>query len=406
MKKQLDAMKRACAQNPITLFLLFVTKIVVTSIAVYVSIGALFYPDWWRLVIWGGGLLDSRLWDLGWLTITRAAREFWPYGFLAIAAAAILCGVILYKWGRHGRDFWCGAFRAMFPSTRVCAIAVLICAATCFALLPRKPQGYDSLWNALEFERQAQNLIAIWTSASAKENTSEYDPPRDGVYLYLNDKLVVRQFEALMPSLRVTGSKERSSIGGDVSVRTGAKAGGLEVRSSSSRETEILKEAPRISAPYAAQQLIPRLKESDDTVKVGAVTSQSSAQAVRLIDQLKRGGVHLTDEQIAKLEAADRERYLREVLKADRVKVLMYWGPIELRKAGEDVVVGFTENGPIRVSGQGRLNADGLGDHLNLGLRINAPIVRLGAAALYGLIETRSLASNSVDLVFTPYAIW
>ena len=166
------------------------------------------------------------------------------------------------------------------------------------------------------------------------------------------------------------------------------------------------KEAPQVSAPFAAQQLIARLGKSEDVVKIGPATGLLTAQANHLTNQLEKLGVQLTMGQLQKLEAGERENYKKEILKADRAKVLLYWGSVEVARLPDRIVLKFEADGPVKIVGTGMLKNDGLGDHLSLGLRSTKQSVHLSIVSIYGVIENREQDAETVRIVITPYAIW
>jgi hypothetical protein len=283
--------------------------------------------------------------------------------------------------------------------------AAVVGVLACVALLPRKPSSYEGFWQAHDRERAWKNTFGKMSDVLSGRIRDEYEPPSDGIYLYLNEVLVVRQFQALMPPLGVTASKEMSATGRDIKFESGAsKIGSVSASASALQEAELTKEAPPISPPFAAQQLIGRIKKLDDTVKLGPATGLFSSDVGRLTNELSRLGVQLTQEQLQKLEQADRENYRKEVLKADRAKAIMYWGPISVAQTDKGIVLTFDCKGPVTVMATGLLKSEGLGDHLSLA--IQTPDVRLGAVTLYGVIETREQDGDTAKIVLTPYAIW
>ena len=404
MKKQLLGFKRWFADSTAGGLALTFAKFIVLCVSIYITIGSLVYPDWWRLFLWGGGVFETRLWNLGWQTVKLSFGQFWPFGFLAIAIL-LACGFCLvYQFGRQGPNAWKSAIFTLPRWSWL--IAVIVCVTVCLSLWPRTPQTYDLFWQSLEMERWSREVAARLKGAISQPQRGPYEPPENGIYLYLNEGLVTRQFKALMPPLGLTSAKEMSASAKDIAFQAGeSKIGSLSAKTSTSRETELTKEAPPVSAPYAAQQLIGRLAKSDDTVVIGLLTGVS-ANTLSLTNQLKTFGVELTVDQLKQLEKADREHYNKEVLKADRAKVLFYSGAVDLARTQEGLVISFESQGPTRLVARGLLKREGLGDHLSLAIQSSAQPVHLVLVSLYGVIETREESADALQLVITPYAIW
>lgn len=407
MKMKLGTFLRLCSEKTGVRFAAVLAKAVVLCSSIYITIGALVYPDWWRLFFWGGGWFDARVWRLGWVTLRLAFGAFWPFGFLVLVFVIAVGFWCFYQYGRQGQRFWSGGLGSRILPKRIWLGSVALCALVCLSLLPRTPMKYDSFWLAMENERFTKDLLSRMKAQSLGLPRSEFAPPEDGIYLYLNEDLIVRQFRALMPPFGVTAEKEKTSLNRDVKLQAGGgKVGAISAGTSSSKETEVTKESSPVSAPFAAQQLISRLSGSDDTVKIGPTTGLLSDAVTGLTNKLKKLGVELTSEQLRTLENNDRENYKKEILKVDRMKVLMYSGSVYISRGPKGVLLKFEAEGPVKLVGTGLLKQEGLGDHLGLALQGDNPSVNLISVSMYGVVETRSESSNTVQVVITPYAAW
>jgi len=385
----------------------FFGKLVILSTAIYVIVGALIYPDWWRLFLWHGGIFDKRVWSLGWLVIKEPLGSFWPFGFLIILLIVVGGFWAVFQFGKQGQNFWRNRFDQRLLPKKVWLNSAIACVVVCLALIPRHPQNFDSFWEAIEFERSTKKLISNFGKAFSEPRRGEFEPPTDGVYLYLNEDLLLRQFRALMLPLSVTTATEKSSSGKDIKLEAGpAKTLAVTAGASRGKETELTKQAPVVSAPYAAQQLIDRLAKSEETIKISPGTGLFFGKKARLSNELAELGVKLLPDQVDALTNGERESYRKEVLKAERSKVLLYWGAVAIEREDTNTFVSFKTEGPIAVSGRGLLRNDGLGDHLSLAAHSTKENIRLSAVWLYGVIETRKGGPSSVQLIFTPYAIW
>lgn len=373
--------------------------------ALYVTIGLLIYPDWWRLFLWGGGCLERRVWRLGWVTLKEEAfSSFWPFGGVVLMTIIFIGFRIMYKLGKQGDQFWKDGRGldilprwAFFATLAGCFVAMLL-------LLPREPQNYDEFWLGREFLRGTFKALDEASRNFAGEERgvqAEFEPPSSGVFLYLNDDLILRQYQALMAPLILKEKREKSSK--ERGIR--AEAGAVSASGSSAKETETIKEAPPVSAPFAAQRLITQFGKSVDAVKINAFTAATSRKATSLTNDLMTFGVELTVDQLRQLDEGERKHYMKQMLKVDRARIIFFRGSVVISRGKAETSFTIRAFGPMEFFGTGVLKPSAFGDHLSLGVQSTKPEITMGTS-LYGVIETSTTTSNLVEATITPYAMW
>ncbi len=380
-------------------------KWLAVGISMFVVAGSVLYPDWWRVFFWDAGFLDHAHIKLGINTFKNVFGQFWPIGGVLGFICAFIILKAVFSFGKYGKD-WTKHWRILDgPSRKLFSYSLLLLLLTVGGVYFRHPTKKSDFWDDQELSRLNEKLKDSFRWLADRLPRDPCAAPESGVYLYLNDKAIMRQYDALSPLFSVRSTKDTYATNTATSI--GAKAGVADLSASSdnSHAKEVLSESRPVSAPFAASQLINNSIKSTNTIRLDP--NVFSPQTRFIVELLNSHGVTLSKEQNQKLEESDRKRTERELLKTEHDKVFLYDGPVKIVRTEKDVTLEFDIAGLVLLKCKGILKLEYLNDHLGLAVEYAKPESSLSSVRLYGVIDSRTNTANArIDTAFTPYAIW
>lgn len=335
---------------------IFLGKWLAVGISLFVVAGSVLYPDWWRAFFWDAGFLDQAHIKLGIRSIKDEFSQFWPMGGTLVVVCAFIILKVVYSYGKYGKD-WTKHWKFLDgPSRKLFSYSVLLFLLTVGGVYFRHPTKKSDFWNAQELSRLSERLQDSFRWLTDRLPRDPCAPPESGVFLYLNDKVIMRQYDALSPPLAVRSTKDTFATNTAASI--GAKAGvaDLSVSSDKSHAKEVVSESRPVSAPFAASQLINNSIKSTNTIRLNPTVFSAHTQFV--VALLSSYDVTLTKEQNQKLEESERKRYERELLKTEHDKVFLYDGPVKIVRTEKDVTVEFDVAGLVLLKCKGIVKLD------------------------------------------------
>ncbi|HEV7925055.1 MAG TPA: hypothetical protein VGR14_06860 [Verrucomicrobiae bacterium] len=366
----------------------------------YIVLGSVMYPDWWRAFFWEGGVVDSAHLELGWQTVKEYFGQFWPFGGLGVLACVVIIVRAILLYGKHGIDSWRTWIPCPKPSHKLVAYLLLLAVAVSGGLYFRHPVEMSAFWSAKDQQRlwaHVQDQLKILAEGKLPD---QFAPPESGVYLYLNDDCILRQYEALSPPLTVREIKDKTSHSKDLEIDAKVATGRMGVAG----ETEVISAAPQVSAPYAAGQLINAMHKSENVVRLNTAGLSQSNYIVTIASQ---NGVTLTEDQRQKLSEADHQRYEKDILKGDKPSLFFYEGPVKIVRGTNTTELVFDIAGVMPLHCKGLLKSEFLHQHLALAVAYAHPESEIASIKVYGFIEERRHAQpDRLEVDITPYAIW
>src|SRR5919106_2080559 len=216
--------------------------------AVYLILGALWYPEWWKRFVFYGGLFDRKLLKFSFHYLWQLLVNFHPLGVTLAVLVSLAVVMAIYLTGKHGVIGAIANIRS--PSRSVIVVVSIVFGVVLVALMQvegdyRTPAEWDEYVTTL---RLKLNDPIPWAIGKCG--------PASGFYLYLDGERVSRAYSALQSDMVVSSQTEKraleSATGGALKVPPAEASSSLKLAT----EETTVKIPPSISAERQADWLI------------------------------------------------------------------------------------------------------------------------------------------------------
>lgn len=222
-------------------------RIFAAAAFIYVGFGCIVFPQWWTEFLLGGGVLKLFFWRAAFAYLGSEIRQFSPLAVPLIVGLIALIGHIIFWLGKHSSqgEKTKAAFLERVPPTKK---AVVILGGFCSLILVAA---------ALQPGSYSASKTAEIDSRSLEERVSGimgdfFGPPPSGFYQYLNEKLIIKQYQALQNDMepkqktQTIGKEHNASVA--VALAGASLAAGSKSRTSTARRSACRK-SPLPSRP-------------------------------------------------------------------------------------------------------------------------------------------------------------
>lgn len=386
-----------------------VLRFSVCAASAYVIVGCINYPQWWKGFVFGGGIFSSVYWKSGVTYLRSEFAHLTPLASLIVVSLITLGGATLFWLGKHSdysEEKRTRFFRDLPPKRNTAVVAGLSCLVALLAASFQ--QGSYSAYAA--FDEALNKMISRWSASDYLKAENYFSPPEAGVYLYLNENLVVRQFLALQDDLRVASTSEslNSHTNVSLSLKLPLDGASAELNSERGGEKTINREAPDVSPSFCAQQIISRLKQSTNVFQISPISGLGSETSQWLTRSLEKRGVQLTEAQIETLRDRDRADLLRQLNDIRRTRVVLYSGPASVIYTNSTYSFRITRKTELlQLNMEGFLDGDFTKDSFVLFLAKSNGKAAWDEIKMLLIVEQMTTTPPSdVSLKVIPYAIW
>lgn len=389
-----------------------ILRILLTVLSLYVIAGCALFPVWWKTFIFQGGFLKPYYWRFGFNYLGNEFKAHTPLAVMIMTAVSLIIIYAVFWFGKysHTNDVKKLNFLKALPPPWWIVICLLFVDCVAIATTSLQNGSYTTmLGGEVVFnrgsDRLAQAMENITKFAAGLKAESEFVPPNSGVYIYLDDRLIIRQFQALQETLPVKSTTESASgetnISGTISLP--ANIGSVGLAKKTANEKSVTKSVPEMSGAFAATQLIKQFDGQTNTLKWGILSSFGSGSSDWMVAALENRGLKFTDEQRDTLRKADRVSFEKDLTAIHPRQIILYDGEAAIKKEGDEIWIEIKHDGPIRVSAKGILHRESMQD----AMVIASETGNLGAIKMMLFLDTaeRNTAGDFV-FRFTPYAVW
>jgi len=371
----------------------------------YIAVGCILFPLWWKEFLFQGGILKAAFWREGFGYVGSAFKEFEPLAMVIVALLVVFSCYMLYWFGRHQSDSNKVTFAKKLAPGVMTLVSVGLVTAVAVGAAGLKKGKYSDM---RPWDRLMRNMEEELKEFERSGRFDEFRPPENGVFLYVNEKLVLEQYEGLRGSLETTSVTEsagvENGIGASASIPLGA--GSIDLSQKSSKEQTVTKTAPSVSATLTLRSLVMRFSADTNTFKLGYRSSLGLGESKWLEDALRREGVILTREQSETLIRSDKAKFQKRTQLLRERTVMLYHGDASLIKDSSDFSIQASYQGICEISLNGVINDKFVRDHLRL-LLDSGTKTDVGPVYMLAIVQRiKRDNGGSVSLEVVPYAIW
>ncbi len=382
-------------------------RLILTLLFGYIIVGCILFPQWWKEFALQGGFLKEVFWRDGFAYL---GGEFASFSPLAATTVLTVLGLVMYS------VYWLGknanqsenrktAFvERLAPSTFVVGVlAVILLIALVSAY--RQPGSYSHQKARTRYDRLLDEMIS---KLGKPESYREFDSPSSGVYLYVNDKLILQQYESLRGDLEIKSVTESTATekAASTSISLPLEVGSVDLSGKNTTEKTITRNAPEISSTFALQNLIRQFNKNTNTTKIRALSSfgESSDWIVNI---LKAKSVELSKDQVDQLKKSDRLSFQEATKDIHPREVLLIKGLASVKKVGEAFGLQIVHKGTASILVRGQLQKQFMRDHMLFSLDFEKDEAEFFDATMLSIVQQIERdASDNLILTVIPYAIW
>ena len=376
----------------------------------YVVVGCILFPLWWKDFIWGGGWHQGLYWRDGFSFLVEQFKTLSPLagGLLFIIISVV--GYAIYRYGQISERTAvqrANFFKKLPPSAPMLWFSAGLCLVALIAASIQKGTYSDAkVGNRFTEMLREMGEKDYWRSPSL------FKPPSIGVYLYVDDNLVLRQHSALSTPLEISEVTEKTSAetNASASLSLPLSAGSATLGKNSGSERTVTKTSPTISPSMAAQLLISRFDADTNTFKLSDLFPDLGYRSGLLISQLKELGVELNSDQLATLRSVDQTSFKKNLGKVQIPGVVLCRGDALVHQTNETFQVKMKfASGPLEVAVFAPLESGNFTDQMRFLLKTRKPGSEstLQDIRIYGVVARRTdIDASHVTLEVIPYSIW
>jgi hypothetical protein len=382
------------------------TRIGLATALIYADVGAIIFPQWWKEFLLTGGIFKLHVWRDGANYLSTQIGLFSPLGVFLVGCFVFIIGYTTFWFGRHLSESQKSkvAFLQGLPPSRT---SVIVLGCISFVLLfvaCLQPGSYAQN----KYQELVNNILVEKLKQLGNWGQSPYSPPETGVYLYLDEKLIIKQFQALQSDME---PKERTeSIGKeqDTSVSASLPINGVKLEAGTKLSTEqsMTLNTPDITPGFAAGRIIKRFIADTNTI-TWALFHPIVVSSDFVTTMVSNAGVQLSSDQKAQLKRHDRVQYESNIAKIVPHKIILYNGTIRLLKSSGRLVVEFSDSGPVTVVAKGYVNKEFLADSMLFSFEGNQESRDLAGVSVLAIVEdTHRDGDGNLQISITPECIW
>jgi hypothetical protein len=380
-------------------------RIAAATVLIYAGLGCVMFPLWWKEFIFGGGCLKSVFWRFGFNYLANEIRQLTPLAVMFLASSLLAAGILLFRLGRYSaqaKQTKLSFIRNLAPNNKALILIASFCVVLSLSTLIQAGWFSDAKTNELGSSR-------LQASLKNYEDLMGYTwgPPRTGLYEYLNDGLITKQYQALQgemePKQRTeTLGKEKS---GSLSISLGAADISASDKNTKGLSTTFA--APDVSAPLLATRLITKFATDTNVLRWMSLLSPFNQSSDFILRMLDGTGIKLSADQLEKLAAHDRAQLDSEVAKLQPPKVLIFHGPFMVRRTNDTFMLEATLEGRNRAVMSGRLRKEYLAESLLFSVEAKTPDQTLVGLEVLAIMESITKETNGdYHISITPECIW
>lgn len=384
-----------------------VVKILLSVVFVYVTIGCILFPEWWKEFVFLGGLLKGHFWRDALNVLGAHFKSFSPLAISMLFAFCSLIGYAIYWFGRSANqsDSSKIAFIVRLAPRRSLLLILAVFCGLALGAATLQPGSYSTNKETERLNRMLDDRM----DALERRERDPFVPPSSGVYLYVNEKLVLEQFEALRSGLEIKSVVESlaSEKNASASISLPLHAGSVEASAKSAAEKTVTKTAPETSPAIALQGLSDRFRASTNVFKLTPL-SYFAQTTEYFLGQLQERGVELTQDQLAKLKEADKLAFDKIVQTIEPRQVFLCQGTILVRASGDSMTFEVTyDQAATKIHVTGTLQKRWMRDQMLFTAGEGKGDTKFTLASMLTLVQkVERDASNNLVLTLIPYAMW
>jgi hypothetical protein len=383
------------------------------ALSLYVIVGCILFPLWWKTFFFGGGFFKVYYWKYA---FSYLGEEFKTFSALAVLLTVGVLSVITYM------IYWLGkysdvneakklVFFKKLPPPWWIVTGLLITAGLMIFSVSWQPGYFDkSLGIEVAANRTADRMLQavgdLTKAFTGLKTESEFAPPNSGVYIYLDEKLLVRQFQALQQTLEIKSTSE--SVLGETNVSASVSlpvnSGGIGLSEKTAAEKSVVKSAPEISASFAATELIKRFDGLTNTLKWGVINAFGTGSSDIFVAVLEKRGLKFTGEQLEQLHIADKKNYENDLKAVTSRQIVFYDGVATIKKDGAKFWLEINRDGPVKMTARGILHKESMQDSMIIARETEGQLGLIKMMLFLDTVERNQ--AGDFTFRFTPYVIW